>query len=556
MYQQFPPPLKPPRRDENGFLEVCIFTPAAAAFLTLIVFGTLILILASGHRLTGFPRTVLLTTLLGIIIFDVFATHACLHRQSLRYRLWLRRQMRTLDRLLGIAPPPPLRFLGVTAEGDPAGLTARTVDHHLLIVGATQSGKSTAAAMLAAQDTDRSLLIIDPHAALVETMLRLNILDGVADADIFPLMSNDTHTATLNLLQPFPGESPAACAERLTEASLDLYFEGDLTQAQRHQDTLFHTLYALSVARLTLAEVVPFLTDEDFRAMLHPQFTAHPRLLRWLAHFEALSDSKKHDLTESTVNRFRPFQYDEPALMFGHPVSTLDLTAFMNRSGAILLAPLSVDKFGGKGAYLAAGLLLSTVDALLARREKGGNNPPLRVVADEFQRYATAAFDRLLTERRGFGASALLVTQGLRQLSDRRRSLILNNIGALLAFRSSAEEAALLAPELFAPDPLLVRQTRPAGDPELYAHTEAMAHYAKQLLSLPPRTAFLRLAPAAARWLRLPPLDLPPNPAARRRLDRLLARVGRPRAELMADLARRARNLAADTPEVRDDNWV
>lgn len=556
MYQQFPPPPHPPRRDEDSFFWLCIAYPASSVFLILATLGMAILFITH-HEMTRTRSVIFLIATAALAVYAAFTFHACLHRRSLRYRLWFHRQLHTLDRLLGVAPPPPARLLGVNADGLPAGISARAVDRHLLIVGATQSGKSTAAALAAAQDHDRSLLVIDPHAALVESLLRLGVLDGVPDTHIFPLMSNATHVATLNLLRPFPGESPAACAQRLTEASLDLYFEGDATQAQRHQDTLFHTLYALCVAGLTLAEVVPFLADEDFRAALTPRFAAHPNLQRWLAHFDALSASKQHDLTESTVNRFRPFQYDELALMFGQRHSSIDLAAFLNRPQALLLAPLSVDKFHAKGAYLAAGLLLSTVDALLARREKGAPNPPLRVVADEFQRYATAAFDRLLAERRGYGASALLVTQGLRPLPEHRRALVLNNIGALLAFRTSAEEAALLAPELFAPDPLRVRQTRASGDAELYSHPESLAHYAKQLVSLPPRTAYLRLAPAPAHWLRISPLALPPNPAAHRRLDGLLARIGRPRAELEADLRRRARGDTGSSPAAEvADGWV
>ncbi len=364
----------------------------------------------------------------------------------------------------------------------------------------------------------------------------------------------------LNLLQPFPTENPADCARRLTNVATDVYFQGDVTAASRFRDVLFHTAWALSATGYTVADINFFLRSKAFRAHIARRVTHLPPLRQWLTDAAAMSDARWRERSESTTNRFGIFETGEPALIFGQPASTLSLHDFLRRRG-LWLAPLTVDALGQDGAYLVAALLLAMTDALLARREKGGANPPLLIVADEFQRYPTVALERLLSERAGFGTSLLLVTQGLYGLSRQLTGTVLNNCRTLTAFRLSAQQAELLTPHLFHISPLLTRQQRITGDHDLYNYADALPQFRQKLQSLPDRYFFLRHGITPAQQAHTPRLPTPPaTDAVTKTLTKILRRRGNPRPKVIAALARRqqrllAGNFGAPAPEVHDD-WV
>ena len=72
---------------------------------------------------------------------------------------------------------------------------------------------------------------------------------------------------------------------------------------------------------------------------------------------------------------------------------------------------------------------------------------PFFVHVDEFQSFSTEAFASLLSEARKFATHFCLANQYTEQLSDGIRAAVLGNAGTLMAFRVSAADAELLAPE-------------------------------------------------------------------------------------------------------------
>ncbi len=351
-----------------------------------------------------------------LLLWFAMSAGICLHthHSDLLHNLWatVRTIITPADRLL-----PDDSFaetlLGYGIDGTPLTLSSGEIRGHALVIGATQTGKSTFAALWARQQSDHSLLVIDPHAALVHRLLADGILREYPPDAVFPLVLGMDFVPGWNLLQPLSDETAADCARRLTNVATDVFFGGDTTDATRFRDVLFHTAWALAATGWTVAEINFFLRSKTFRAHIARRVTHLPALRQWLADAAAMSDARWRERTESTANRFGIFQTGEAALIFGQRRSTLDVDAFLRRSQALWLAPLTVDALHRDGAYLVAAMLLAVTDARLAHRQKGADHPPLLIVADEFQRYPTAALERLLTERAGFGAS-LLPTTGLR----------------------------------------------------------------------------------------------------------------------------------------------
>ena len=137
--------------------------------------------------------------------------------------------------------------------------------------------------------------------------------------------------------------------------------------------------------------------------------------------------------------------------------------------------------------------------------------------ADEFQSFATDSFALILSEARKYGLTLTVAHQYLDQLPEQLRAAVFGNVGSMLACRTGASDA-----------PIIAEQIGLGG--------------ADALLDLPNHTGWTRLltggVPTSPLRLDLQPPPAPRRPNAARLIDLSRRRFGRPRAEIEDRIAR------------------
>ncbi len=152
------------------------------------------------------------------------------------------------------------------------------------------------------------------------------------------------------------------------------------------------------------------------------------------------------------LSKFGPFMNNATMrCILGQHENSLDFGELM-QSGRIVLANLSKGKLGEINAHMLGLILISRLQAAVMRRAAISSDArrPFYLYVDEFQNFSTDTFMSLLSESRKYGLGVHLTNQYLMQLPESIRDSVLGNVGTILSFEVSAEDAKLLAGE-FAP---------------------------------------------------------------------------------------------------------
>ena len=204
--------------------------------------------------------------------------------------------------------------------------------------------------------------------------------------------------------------------------------------------------------------------------------------------------------------------------MLAQPRSTITLRRLMDE-GAIVICNLAKGRLGEGTAHLLGALLTTTIaQAALSRADVPADKRRVfHLYADEFQSFATDSFALILSEARKYGLTLTVAHQYLEQLPDKLQAAVFGNVGSMLACRTGASDAGILA-----------EQIGLGG--------------ADALLDLPNHTAWARLlvggVPTSPLRLNLYPAPRPRRAAATRLAEISRRRFGRPRAEVERRISR------------------
>ncbi len=356
---------------------------------------------------------------------------------------------------------PPI--IAKTATGGGVAFSREERERHVYLVGKSGSGKSTALFNLAMHDiyAGEGVAVIDPHGDLAEAIIDAMPPErthevcylNVADAD-FPV--------GFNPLAGVPVARHALAASGIVSAFKHLWSD---SWGPRLEHFLYNGVAALLASpRPTLIDLPRLYTDAQFRERVVACLT-DPIVARfWRDEYPSYDQRFQAEAASPILNKVGQIAAS-PILrnILGQTSPKFDLAFAMNNRRIlianvappetgrrrVLIANLAKGAIGEQASNLLGSLLIAHLQLITMARSElvPEKRAPFFVHIDEFQNFSTDAFASLLSEARKFGTHFCLANQYLEQVSPTIRAAVLGNAGTLMAFRLSANDAEILAPE-------------------------------------------------------------------------------------------------------------
>lgn len=337
---------------------------------------------------------------------------------------------------------------------------------HVYIVGRTGTGKTTLLLTLALRDirAGHGVCILDPHGDLFQDILARIPKERVDDVIVVDPSDTD-YPVGFNLLEWRTPEERHFVAQAIVEIFLRLMEDEFGTSAGNfagpifQQHALMNLLLVMSDPRQpgTLLQFYQIFQQPGFWKRWLPLAATDPLLRTWvkrvLPHRDyLLVGSDNVSMGEWVSSKFFRIVFDpQLRLIFGQRRSTIDLRQAMNE-GRIVLVNLGGGHLGIPAARFFGMVFLAKLHSVTMERVRVPQDQrrPFYVYVDEFQSMATQALVPLFSEGRKFGVFLTVANQFMDQIANERIVRgILGNVGTLVAFRVSLDDARRLEQEFW-----------------------------------------------------------------------------------------------------------
>ena len=327
---------------------------------------------------------------------------------------------------------------------------------HLYMIGKTGVGKSTVFQNMCLQDIEAGsgACFIDPHGESIDWILSRIPEHRLQDVVLFD-PSDTEYPFGLNLLEAHDEFEKDFLVNECIQIFYKLF---DPKKSGIIGPQFEHWLRNAALTVMagpeggSILEIPRLFVDKEFERRKRGLLKDPLVIDFWTKQMAKTSDFHKSEMLNYFMSKFGPFLNN--AMMrniMGQHTSSCDLKALMDNR-AIVLANLSKGKIGEMNAHMLGLILISRLQAAVLRRAKDApeSRAPFYLYVDEFQNFSTDTFISLLSESRKYGLGIHLTNQYLTQLPDQIRDSVLGNVGTMLSFEVSAEDAKILADE-FAP---------------------------------------------------------------------------------------------------------
>jgi len=338
-------------------------------------------------------------------------------------------------------------ILGKTvAQKFDVDLTVAERRQHVYVIGRTGTGKTTLLFSMMQTDLEdrRAFIYIDPHGDTARALADAVPADRTNNVIYFK-PSDPDYSISLNPLIQTPVLNRWTLAADIVEIFRTIWAQ---TWGARLEHILTQSVNLLLYRPgSTLVDIPDLLRDDEFRQEIVDRVTEKHATQYWELNYKGLSKKVRDETLSPVDNKIGQF-VSNPLLrdVIGQR-SSLDIEDIMD-TGKALIVDLS--GMGEEPARILGALIVSTVWHVAQKRE----NTPIEerkdvgLYVDEFQRYVTPTFARILSESRKYRLSFILASQYMEQMDDTVRAALLGNIGTDVIFRIGVLDSPLLAKEV------------------------------------------------------------------------------------------------------------
>jgi type IV secretory pathway TraG/TraD family ATPase VirD4 len=341
-------------------------------------------------------------------------------------------------------------YLGRTNHREPHrvfGIKQADRRSHMYVIGKTGTGKSTLLKTMVLQDVKagRGLALLDPHGDLCA-----DILGQLSEAERDRVVYLDTPQAnwTFNPLAYVAEGQEALAVAELIEVFKKIWTDEWGPRLEHLWRNVLFTL--IETPGSTLADVQALLTDKDYRAETARSLANREVREFWFGEYGHYSHAFRAVVTAPLQNKLGALLTD-PRM---RAILTAEQSTFDPRlvidEGKVLLVNLSRGRIGEGPAALLGALIAAHIGlAGLARADQPEHlRRDFCLYVDEFQTFATESFASMLSELRKYRVALVLANQYLGQLPTAIKDAVVGNVGTLVVFRVSADDAGYFAREL------------------------------------------------------------------------------------------------------------
>lgn len=345
------------------------------------------------------------------------------------------------------------------------GMLRRDRSRHVYIIGQTGAGKSGTLELFALSDIyhGQGYAIIDPHGDFAVDNMRF--IPGSRTEDV--VYFNPADTAYPLGFNPLEVTNPSQKTNISSEVIGVLKRMFGESWGPRLEYILRYTILALlDRPTTTMLDITRMLTDKKFRKDTLSYCKDTVVLQFWNVEFNSWTDKFQSEAIAPVLNKVGAFTAN-PVIrnIIGQPKSTFNIREIMD-DGKILIVNLSKGLIGEDNASILGAFLVTKIQlAAMSRSDipKIEDRRPFYLYVDEFQNFATDSFATILSEARKYGLNLTVANQYISQMSDTVRDAVFGNVGSIISFRVSADDAPSLSKQFepqFEPNDLLQMHNR------------------------------------------------------------------------------------------------
>ena len=324
----------------------------------------------------------------------------------------------------------------------PLGIYDEDRLRHMYVVGKTWVGKSKFLLSLMIRDIQawKGIGVIDPHGDLINELITHIPEHRKNDVIIFD-PTDDQYPFCLNPLDVKENESKQVLAKWFIDIFKKFF-------GSNWNPKLEHVLRMIFLALLdkpgsTLFDIIRALTDKDFRYTMLEHINDDVVRNFWTNEFAGWSQQFNTEAIMPILNKVgQLLSIDMLKNIFASPENKLDLRKVMDER-KILFVKLPKGKLQEEIMWFLGAMFVTKIFQTSMSRQNLSKDErvPFFLYVDEFQNFATETFKEILSEARKYGLWLAVAHQFISQIPDDLSDALFGNVGTLVSFRISSEDA-------------------------------------------------------------------------------------------------------------------